>query len=54
LSNQQKNWLHKRDTKTEAAKIGMPRGAYFGNSRPVHKPLQVGDVIPVSKSFKEL
>ena len=42
LKNQTEKWLKKHDTATNAANIGMVRGAYFGGSRPNRQPLKVG------------
>ena len=43
-------WLRKRDTSTEAAKIGTVRGAFFGKDRQVRKPLRIGDIIPIARN----
>ena len=53
LKTNTEKWLKARDTGSEAA-IGMSRGAYFGNSRPVKRTIQSGMVIPVTKSFNQL
>ena len=39
LKNNTEKWLKKHDTATKEACIGMVRGAYFGNNRPLRKPL---------------
>lgn len=32
-------WMKQRDTTTEAAQMGLPKGVYFGNHLPVKQPL---------------
>ena len=50
VKNGTERWLKKRDTSTETAKIGTVRGAFFGNSRPVRRPVQIGEVIPIARN----
>ena len=35
----QVKWLNQRDTSSEGAKIGLPKGTYFGTHLPLKKPL---------------
>ena len=42
------------DLSTDAAAIGMNRGAYFGANRPLKKGLQIGQVLPIAKSYASI
>ena len=39
LKKNTEKWLRAHNTKTEAASMSNARGAYFGNTRPLKRPL---------------
>ena len=42
LKNNTEKWLRVHDKKTEVASVSNTRGAFFGSTRPLRKPLQIG------------